>query len=119
MYTKKMHDAVRRETKGKHNIVTDLLDEIDRLQNLVDAEDFWTNIVYPDGATAEQIQTELADYHMIMDDVAKVYDHITGGRISKVNTYAYAVIGEADAHYEELCREAMEDEKEVAESQDE
>jgi hypothetical protein len=28
-----MHDAARRETIGKHNIVTDLLDEIERLQN--------------------------------------------------------------------------------------
>jgi hypothetical protein len=30
-YTKKMYAAVRRETAGKHNLVTDLLDEIDRL----------------------------------------------------------------------------------------
>ena len=32
-YTKKMHESARRETAGKHNIVTDLLDEIERLQN--------------------------------------------------------------------------------------
>lgn len=32
-YTKKMHESARRETVGKHNIVTDLLDEIERLQN--------------------------------------------------------------------------------------
>ena len=32
-YTKKMHEAARRETAGKHNIVTDLLDEIEHLQN--------------------------------------------------------------------------------------
>ena len=35
-YTKKMHEAARRETAGKHNIVTDLLDEIERLQKLVE-----------------------------------------------------------------------------------
>jgi hypothetical protein len=31
-----MYDAARRETAGKHNIVTDLLDEIDRLNGVVD-----------------------------------------------------------------------------------
>ena len=32
MYTKKMHDSLRRQTKEKHNVVTNLLDEIDRLK---------------------------------------------------------------------------------------
>lgn len=32
-YTKKMHLAARRETEGKHNVVTDLLDEIEKLRN--------------------------------------------------------------------------------------
>ena len=35
MYTRKMHKALRRDMKGKQNQVTDLLDEIDRLNNLL------------------------------------------------------------------------------------
>jgi hypothetical protein len=34
-YTKKMHDGARRESAGKQNIVTDMLDEIDRLNMVV------------------------------------------------------------------------------------
>jgi len=30
-YTEKMHKALRRDTEGKKNFVTDLLDEIERL----------------------------------------------------------------------------------------
>jgi len=30
-YTQRMHDALRRDTEGKQHVVTDLLDEIDRL----------------------------------------------------------------------------------------
>ena len=37
MYTKKMHAALRRDTEGKqHNHITDLLDEIERLQAIVE-----------------------------------------------------------------------------------
>jgi hypothetical protein len=126
-YTKKMHKSVRRETQGKNNIVTDLLDEIERLNKehiqllwetgflhreleKFKAADFWTNIVYPEGATAEQVQNELNDYHTILDNVSKVYDHITGGRISKPNTLAYEVISVADDYYDELKSEDVKEE---------
>lgn len=101
-YTQKMHDSVRKETKGKHNIVTDLLDEIDRLQSLIDSEDFWTNEVYPNGVMPQQVQNELSDYHAIIGEVAKVYDTITGGRISKPNTRADDVISETEDHYSRM-----------------
>jgi hypothetical protein len=42
-YTKKMHESARRETAGKRNIVTDLLDEIERLQGIINAY----KILYP------------------------------------------------------------------------
>jgi len=32
MYTEKMYKSLRRQTEGKNNVVTDLLDELDRLQ---------------------------------------------------------------------------------------
>jgi len=37
MYTEKMYKALRRDTEGKHNQVTDLLDEIDRLNRYITA----------------------------------------------------------------------------------
>jgi hypothetical protein len=61
---------------------------------------------------AEDIATEhfaadLADLAMVVGEVAKVYDHITGGRISKCNTLAAAVIGEADEFTERAINEAV------------
>ena len=35
MFTEKMRRAIRRDTKDKHNVVTDLLDEIERLENII------------------------------------------------------------------------------------
>ena len=60
----------------------------------MEAGDFWSNIVYPEGATPEQIQAELTDYLTILHEVCIVYDHVTGGRISKPNTLADEVIGQ-------------------------
>ena len=34
-------------------------------------------------------------------EIAKAYDHVTGGQISKPNTYAQEVIRAADQHYQE------------------
>lgn len=113
-YTKKMHESARRQTAGKHNIVTDLLDEIEQLQKQVaemkkiESADFWCNWVYPERATAEQVQNELEDYHVILDNVCIVYDHITGGRISKANTLAHEVTSVADDYYRDLYEEEVE-----------
>ena len=64
-------------------------------------DNFWKEIVEnPDGTlNLEQIKKELCDYSNIMDIVSKVYDHITGGRISNILTLPYEVIREADDHY--------------------
>ena len=118
-YTKRMHDALRRDTAHKqHNHITDLLDEIERLQKelfekeKIESADFWCNWVYPEGANPEQIQNELNDYHSFFEETAKVYEHITGGRISKVNTLAREVIAAADEYYENICEETIKDEEE-------
>jgi len=66
----------------------------------MNAGDFWSNIVYPEGATPEQIQAELTDYITILNEVSIVYDHVTGGRISKPNTLSGAVIGEFEDLWE-------------------
>ena len=71
--------------------------------------DFWQNIVcLPDGSPdLAQIKRELYDYHMIIQEVPKVYGHVTGGRISKPHTKAHAVIGEADDRMQEWIDEAV------------
>lgn len=43
----------------------------------------------------------------LVDQVSMVYDHVTGGRISKANTDASAVISEADARLMDLIDEAV------------
>jgi hypothetical protein len=77
------------------------------------AGEFWSGLVYPDGATAEQVQAELTDYRTFMSECAKVYDHITRGRISKVNTLAHAVIAVADEMFQDDLQEALSDEREA------
>lgn len=57
---------------------------------------FWKDIVCsPDGTiNLEQLKLELADFTMVMNNASLVYDDVTMGRISKLNTDARAVIDE-------------------------
>ncbi len=73
-------------------------------------KDFWEEIVCPNGKwDLEQVKKELADFKMVMDEVTLVYDHITGGKLSKLLTRHQAVIDAADEHYQALYeREACE-----------
>jgi hypothetical protein len=80
--------------------------------NSLQSADFWSNWVYPDGATPEQIQNELDDFHMVIGNVSKVYDHITKGRISKPNTLAEEVISVADDIVTELIMDEINEERE-------
>jgi hypothetical protein len=75
----------------------------------LEADEFWAKLVYPEGATPEQIRAELQDFHFIMGECAKVYMHVTGGRISKPNTYAFEVISVADERVQDAVDEAMSD----------
>ena len=83
--------------------LTKALDEYNHLQSA----DFWSNWVYPDGATAEQVQNELDDFHMVIGNVSKVYDHITKGRIFKPNTIAEDVISVAEDVLQEIILEEL------------
>jgi hypothetical protein len=72
--------------------------------------DFWAPIVIKDGVLdLDQVKKELADYHDIMGEVSEVYDHVTGGRISKINTLAFHVISAADELEAERTAEAIKD----------
>ncbi len=72
--------------------------------------DFWKDIIYKDGVlNEEQVLKELNDFYFIMQQVPKVYDHITKGRLSKLMYEAATVISEADAVQSEdyICKEDL------------
>lgn len=68
--------------------------------------DFWKEIIEnKDGSiNIDQLKRELHDFHTAITNVGKVYYHITGGRISKINTLAEVVISKAEEYYEELYK---------------
>jgi len=66
---------------------------------------------YPDGMTAQQAANELSDYAFLLEQVSKVYCHVTGGRLSKTNYHASAVIGVHDELRQEEIDEALEEER--------
>lgn len=71
-------------------------------------DEFWIGVVYADKQmTAEQVRAELHDYYQLLQEVPKVYDHVTGGRLSKPNYTADVVIGEADAYMQRCIDEAL------------
>lgn len=93
--------------------------ERDDLKKKLEGAEFWSKFVYPEGASAQDVQNELDDYHEMMGEVGRVYDHVTGGVISKPNTRASAVIEVADEHIQELIEEAIKDEREVWDDEEE
>lgn len=59
--------------------------------------EFWKDIIYKDGKLdEEQVLKELYDFMVAMQEVPKVYCHITGGKLSKINYPASTIIAVAD-----------------------
>lgn len=81
----------------------DSLELPDEAPDITSTEDvfdkFWKPIILnPDGTlNLEQIKKELHDFYTMLKNVPVVYDHVTGGRISKPLTPAEVVCSEADA----------------------
>lgn len=48
---------------------------------------------------------ELHDYSTLLDEVPKVYDHVTGSRASKPNTDSNVICSLADEHYQQIFEE--------------
>jgi hypothetical protein len=69
--------------------------------------EFWKPIVFfaNNELNINQVKRELFDYKMIMEEVSKVYDCLTGGRISKINTNHNAVIDEVENRFRNLAEE--------------
>lgn len=70
---------------------------------------FWDDIIRnPDGSlNEEQVYKELADFSFVMEEVPKVYMHITNDLLSKVNYYADGVIAKADDCYKDNFIETL------------
>lgn len=75
--------------------------------------EFWKGIVCNTDGTVnlEAVAKELCDFSFVMNQVSKVYDHITGGRLSKCNYYADTVKDAADEHYASLYEEEAQHER--------
>lgn len=78
-------------------------------------DDFWKEIVEnPDGTlNRDQVMRELHDYRVLLEEVPKVYDEVTGGRLSKPNTAACHVIDAVNERIEAAIEAAV---KETLES---
>ena len=73
-----------------------VVSEIAKLEARLETLEFWQKWVFPDGANPDAIQQELIDFHTVITEVAKVYDNLTNGRISKPTTRAEVVIAEVE-----------------------
>lgn len=66
----------------------------------------WQDIVAPNGVIdVAQVKKELSDYAFLLDQVPKVYMHVTGGKLSKTNYTAQTVISESDDYITELVEQ--------------
>lgn len=76
--------------------------------------EFWKEILLKNDGSIdiEQLKKELFDFSTLLDNVPKVYNHITGGMLSKVNTKSELIIKKADQYYKGLNEEEN-DEREL------
>jgi len=70
-------------------------------------DEFWKEIVEnPDGTiNKEQLKKELEDFSFLMDQVPKIYCHITGNILSKLNYKAETVIQVSDEYQDRWHKE--------------
>lgn len=59
-----------------------------------------------------QMKKELYDYWVLLQNMPKILDHITGGKISKPHTCPSEVISEFDAHVSELVDQDVKEQTE-------
>lgn len=78
--------------------------------------EFWKDLVEDEHGNLDKdkVMRELSDFSVMLDEVPKVYDHVTGGRISKPNTCASAVIAEHDNVMTDIVSDSVKDALECA-----
>lgn len=83
-----------------------MIDEEERNRIWVE---FWLPILRgKDGRPSlEAIKYELADYYFMLQEVPKVYSHVTGGRYSNPDCRAEMINAAADDHYDEELRDYL------------
>lgn len=72
--------------------------------------------MYPDGMTATDIDNELADLEFLIDNVSKVYMHVTGQQASKPMIYAEVINSLHDDYCTEVYQEAAKEIIDIIES---
>jgi hypothetical protein len=66
-------------------------------------ETFWKDIIEEEGAlNIDQVKRELFDFHQLIVNIPKIFDHITGGACTKPLTDVSVVCSLADEYYTEL-----------------
>lgn len=77
-------------------------------------QQFWREIcTNADGSiNLEQVKKELSDFSMLLSWVPRIYMHVTGGKVSKENTWPSVVMSLHDEHVNELVEEALRSELE-------
>lgn len=67
-------------------------------------QDFWRFIIEKkDGSmNLDQLKLELYDYYQAIQNVTKVYEEITAGRFTKLNTDPQHIIDAAEERYRNL-----------------
>ena len=75
--------------------------------------DFWEPVVSgSDGMLdLDKIKRELYDYRILLTNASKVYDHVTGGLLSKTNYDASVVITAADDYQTKLIDGILSEER--------
>lgn len=87
-----------------------LTDEEQRAEIDAVYDEFWRELVEERGELKlSRIKAELFDYRNLLHEVALVYETVTGGRISKPNTSASAVLAEYEDHQDRLFEEFLHD----------
>jgi hypothetical protein len=74
-------------------------------------QEFWKDIIEkPDGTIdVEQVKKELYDFRVMMREVRKVYDDVTGGKFSKPNTAAEHIIDAVNERIEKIVEDEIKD----------
>ena len=78
-------------------------------------EDFWKDIVEDENGelNKEQVMKELADFHFLIKNIPKIYDHVTGGNCSNPMTLPEVVMSLYDDHRTEEIEFYIEDYRET------
>lgn len=82
-----------------------------------EVETVWLPLLKTDGQWDEQkIRNELHDLVFIYKQVAEVYEHVTGGRLSKPMYYAEVITALFDDQVEERAQQLAQEMREDAQS---